>query len=239
MLYIKKIQLSRNLSYEFSRVRREQKSLIDKRTSQAAREAFDCLDKSLIRDSLIREQHGLCAYCMRRIDNTSFTTIEYWRPIEIDTEGALDYNNMLGVCDGGRKVNDSNYDECHVLCCDASKGKRKITKSPLNLFHMQKIRYSEDGRIYTYPRDEILERDINEVLHLNGENNLDTSTRLLRSRREAYRAYVRFMEKLSQEKKLSRSYIEKRIEQIESQDVYDEFAGVIIYFLKRKLKQSL
>ena len=104
---------------------------------------------------------------------------------------------------------------------------------------MQKIRYSEDGRIYTYPRDEILERDINEVLHLNGENNLDTSTRLLRSRREAYRAYVRFMEKLSQEKKLSRSYIEKRIEQIESQDVYDEFAGVIIYFLKRKLKQNL
>ena len=179
MLYIKKIQLSRKLSYEFSRVRREQKSLIDKRTSQAAREAFDCLDKSLIRDSLIREQHGLCAYCMRRIDNTSFT--------------ALDYNNMLGVCDGGRKVNDSNYDECHVLCCDASKGKRKITISPLNLFHMQKIRYSEDGRIYTYPRDEILERDINEVLHLNGENNLDTSTRLLRSRREAYRAYVRFM----------------------------------------------
>ena len=34
-------------------------------------------------------------------------------------------------------------------------------------------------------------------------------------------------------------YIEKRIEQIESQDVYDEFAGVIIYFLKRKLKQNL
>ena len=118
---------------------------------------------------------------------------------------------MLGVCDGGRKVNDSDYDEYHVLCCDASKGKRKIKISPLNLFHMHKIRYSEDGRIYTYPKDEILERDINEVLHLNGENNLDTSTRLLRSRREAYRVYVRFIEKLSQKRNSSGVTLKKEL----------------------------
>jgi len=149
------------------------------------------------------------------------------------------FATLPGVCDGGRKVNEADYEEHHVLCCDASKGNKTITISPLNQLHMQKIRYSEDGRIYTYPRDEILEADINEVLHLNGANNLDTCTRLLRGRREAYRAYARFIEKLSRDKKLSRSYIEKRVAQLENQATYDEFAGVIIYFLKRKLKQNL
>lgn len=237
MLYIKKIRVSKEVIDEINRVKREQKSLFDKRDPQSARIAFNCLDKTVIRDSLIREQHGLCAYCMRRIENNSDMTIEHWQSIEQNVDGAMDYENMLGVCDGGRKVNEADYEEHHVLCCDASKGSKTITISPLNQFHMQKIRYSEDGRIYTYPRDEILEADINEVLHLNGANNLDTCTRLLRGRREAYRAYARFIEKLSCDKKLSRSYIEKRVAQLENQATYDEFAGVIIYFLKRKLKR--
>ena len=237
MLHIRKHPTKESID-EISRVKREQKQLLDRRDSQSAREVFECLDKTIVRESLVKEQHGLCAYCMRRIGNTSATTIEHWQPIEKNTYGAIDYKNMIGVCDGGRKIPSLGDEEVsHILCCDASKGNTEITISPLNSVHMQKIRYSEDGKIYTYPKDKILERDINEVLHLNRENNLDTTTRLLWSRREAYRAYERFIKGLSQSNKLSRSFIEKKIKHMESQDTYDEFAGVVLYYLKRKLRQ--
>ena len=229
LLYIKKFQPTKEVADEISRVKRDCQF-------HSARDMFDSLDKSFIRASLIAEQHGLCAYCMRRIRNDTNMTIEHWRPIDIDENGALDYDNMLGVCDGGRRAG-TMVETPHVLCCDASKGDRAITINPCNLEHMSKIRYSTDGHIYTYPRDEILEKDINEVLHLNGEKGLDTSTRLLRSRREAYRAYESFIGSLSRSKKLSRSVIEKKIRHIENQETYDELAGVILYFLKRKLKQ--
>ena len=97
MLYIKKIRASKEVVDEINRVKREQKSLFDKRDPQSARIAFNCLDKTVIRDSLIREQHGLCAYCMRRIENNSDMTIEHWQSIEQNVDGAMDYENMLGV----------------------------------------------------------------------------------------------------------------------------------------------
>ena len=236
MLYIKKSQPSKEAVNEINRVRREQKALLEKRDHQIARKAFDCLDKSLIRECLIKEQHGLCGYCMRRIENDATTTIEHWEPIERNVDGVLDYGNMLGVCDGGSKVKEADIEDGRrILCCDAAKGNQEITISPYNKDHMDKIRYHEDGTIYTHPRDEILERDINDVLHLNGENGLDTSTRLLHGRRETYRSYFNEMKRHGN--KISRAYIEKRIKAIKSKDEYPAFAGVILYLLKRKLRE--
>ena len=236
MLYIRKSQPSKETVNEINRVRREQKALLDRRDQQSARKAFECLDKTIIRKNLIKEQHGLCGYCMRRIDDDESTTIEHLESINKNVDGALDYDNMLGVCDGGRTTAKDDWpDGHHILCCDAAKCNREITISPYNKKHMDKIRYHEDGTICTYPKDEALERDINDVLHLNGENGLDTSTRLLHGRREAYRAYVEEMKR--QGKNLSRAYIEKRIRAIESKETYPEFAGVILYLLKKKLRQ--
>ena len=148
MLYIRKSKPSREVAVDISRVRREQRSLIDRGTPEAALEVFDCLNKPLLRKSLIAEQHGLCAYCMRRIRDNADMTIEHWRPIDSNSWGAMDYENMLGVCDGGRKAGRTESEGSRpVLCCDASKGNREITISPCNPDHMQKIRYVEDGRI--------------------------------------------------------------------------------------------
>ena len=95
----KKSQPSKEVAYEISRVRREQKSLMSKGTPASARKAFD-------------------------------------------------YKNMLGVCDGGRRIYKSATEGSHrVLCCDASKGSRAI---PCKREHMMKIRYSEDGGIYIH-----------------------------------------------------------------------------------------
>lgn len=235
MLHIKKSQPSERVISDISRVKSEHKALLDRHDSPSGRKAFDYLDKPLIRKCLLKEQHGLCAYCMRRIREDN-TTIEHYEPIDKEPDGALDYDNMLGTCDGGRTIERADWTEGrHILCCDAAKGNREITISPYNKSHMDKIRYSEDGRIYTHPRDETLERDINDILHLNGRDGLDTSTGLLHGRREAYRSYAEKMRR--QGRNLSRAYIERRIEAIESQEIYPEFAGVILYLLKRKLRQ--
>lgn len=56
---------------------------------------------------------------------------------------------------------------------------------------MDKIAYDSEGKIYTKPKDEDMERDINEVLLLNGIRKkdgtvIDTSTELLKGRKDAY-----------------------------------------------------
>lgn len=229
MLYIMKSEPTKGAGEEISRVRREYKYLLEKRTPESAREAFDHLDKSLIRDSLVKEQHGICAYCMRRIESNIYMTIEHWSPIELEPDKAVDYGNMLGVCNGGREEA-YLYDGRCILCCDASKGYSKITISPLNPEHMKLIRYSSDGRIYTHPEDKILAKDINEVLNLN-------AITLVEGRKQAYESYVKFIKGLAKRNKLIRSVIEKEIERLENKATYNEFAGVVIYFLKKKLKQ--
>ena len=71
MLYIKKEPPSPEVAQEISRVKRDaQWRQSEQADSANARIAFDLLDKSIIRKQLIKEQHGLCAYCMRRINDS-------------------------------------------------------------------------------------------------------------------------------------------------------------------------
>ena len=84
---------------------------------------------------------------MRRIESNIHTTIEHWSSIELEPDRAVDYSNMLGVCNGGceKKWEDYLDDGRRILCCDASKRDRKMTISPLNPEHMKLIRYSAGG----------------------------------------------------------------------------------------------
>jgi len=92
--------------------------------TMAIRSQFDRLPKSIIRDALLKEQHYLCAYCMKRIRNNAggsqvvHMSIEHWLPLSQDKERALDYKNFLGVCKGGADVAGPR---ARVLCFDASK----------------------------------------------------------------------------------------------------------------------
>lgn len=242
MIYIEKHQPSKEILEELNKAKKD----FTIRSSKEAKIAFDSLTKhakDLIRESLIKEQHGLCAYCMRRIrsstpDEITTTTIEHYKPKSEYFDLTLDYTNMLAVCSGGRDKKDKN------LCCDASKGDQEITISPFNHDDMNKIRYKTDGTIYTYPRDEILEKDINEILKLNGERNAngdlmnDTSTELVKGRRDTYRnIFISFIKGLQSRNKLTRKNIEKRIQELESAENYQEYVGVLLYFLRRELKK--
>lgn len=103
MLFIDKSRIPADVAVELSRVKSAVRwECIDKADTVKIRSIFDQLDKSVIRSALVKEQKGLCAFCMRRIHESPSTSIEHLKPIANDGNAALDYRNMVACCDGGR-----------------------------------------------------------------------------------------------------------------------------------------
>lgn len=239
VIYIKKKKPPSKTIREVSRIKSNPDwKKIQSGNTKAIRNKFDELSKEPIRQSLLEEQSGLCAYCMRRIENNGRTTrIEHWYPLSKDKDQALDYRNMLAVCDGG-----ANYqgNEKKILCCDAFKGDdEELMISPLNVQHMQKITYDKKGYIKTKPFDAALEKDINERLRLNGlwkdkKFIADTSTGLVKGRKDTYQLYERFIKKLDRNGRCGSAQVKKKIDEIQTAEQKPEFAGVWLYFLNKK-----
>lgn len=244
MIYIRKKKPSQTIINKVNEIKRtEQWRCIQNGDTQAVRQEFDLLPKEEIRQSLLEEQRYLCAYCMKRIKNDGLhTTIEHWEPLSVNKDKALEYDNMLAVCDGGRKA-DLTGNVQRILCCDASKDEKEIAIDPTDERQMKLIKYKTNGEIYTDPEDKRLETDINQVLNLNGlrdqngELIADTSTQLLKGRRDAYEQCRTFFRMLDQKNKFTSNMKKKRIDAIEKQDEMAEYAGVTLFFLKKKYRE--
>ncbi len=208
--------------------------------TQSIRSFFDKLPKEEIRKSLLIEQHYLCAYCMKQIKNDSLhTTIEHFYSLSNDKNKALDYKNLLLVCDGGRNKTNG------ICCCDVTKKEKKLTINPLKEYMMDKINYKKDGTIYyedinNKKEEEKIQFDIDTILNLNGEikndKRIDTFTEILKGRRDAYKQYETIIKKLEKKEELNSNKIENEIKNIKSKEKYCEFIGVIVFFLERKKK---
>lgn len=253
MLYIKKKaedELNQKIIEALNAAKIDCKERQEAGDVKAARYAFDHLRvKEDIKESLLQEQHGLCAYCMQEITPSS-ARIEHWKPLSKNTEDALEYSNMFAVCYGGEHAEEPSEEFAQGkgrkgLCCDASKGDHDITLNPCNYSHMVRICYSdEDVFMSTQPRDETLNRDINDVLHLNGiirDGQLlyDTKTNLVHNRREVYRSFRAYIDDLEEKYTPDEVSlrIKERIKSLETSETYVAFVGVILYFLKRELKK--
>ena len=148
---------------------------------------------------------------------------------------------MLGVCDGGEKVTDN---QGHILCCDAHKKETEIELSPLNQVQMDKIAYDKDGRIFTEPKDADMETAINDVLLLNGIQKKDgtvrdTSTELLKGRRDAYARARRMMNTLNVKGKCTSAVIKKLMEELHNSAEREEYVGVKLYYFRKKYNSLL
>ncbi len=243
MLYIeKKTPSSSIMENEIKITKTSEWKAADGDDTELIRSFFDQLDKSLIRADLIKEQHGICAYCMKRIKSDESMTIEHYQPVKGHKDTVLNYKNMLGCCKGG---SGEMSDKSRVLCCDASKGDQEITIDPRNREMMDRIRYNKNGRIYVDPVDVILQNDIDNVLCLNGKLDKngkrisDTSTHIVEGRIDAYRKYEATMKLIDRkcdrnEEKIKRM-VSKRIKDIEEKTEYPEYAGVELFLLKRRL----
>lgn len=118
-------------------------------------------DNGELHESLVTEQRGLCCYCMSRI-TTDTVSVEHWHCQSDDSHDDLDYDNMLGVCDGGEGRLPSD-----MFHCDKSKGNRPIKFNPANpANHIEKeIYYSMEGVIKS--KDDEFDSDLNKKLNLN------------------------------------------------------------------------
>ncbi|MBQ4058540.1 MAG: TIGR02646 family protein [Lachnospiraceae bacterium] len=243
MLYIEKGRVPAEVLAKVNDIKRSPEwRSIQEGDTNAVRLQFDMLPKEQIRESLIKEQHGLCAYCMKRIHNNGLsTTIEHFVPLSKDKDSALEYSNMLAVCDGGKNT---FVEGKRILCCDAcKKDEDEMTVNPLNKYMMDKISYKTNGTIYTEPYDKKIEDDINYILCLNGKLDRngktvsDTTTEIILGRKRAYEWCDAFIRKLKDKRKCTSSRIKKKMEEIYNEDERREYAGVILFFLNRKYKE--
>lgn len=243
MLYIAKEGLPDDINGRIIELRKsdEWKSIREDDTD-AIRRVFDTeFPKNEVKEILLREQHGICAYCMKRIRMDSHSRVEHLVPLSKDKEKAIDYMNMLGVCDGGEKA---TGDQGHILCCDAHKKETEMKLSPLNKFQMDKIAYDKEGRIFTEPKDAEMETAINDVLLLNGIQKKggtvrDTSTELIKGRRDAYERARRMMNTLNAKGKCTSAVIKKLMDELYNSDEREEFVGVKLYYFRKKYNSLL
>jgi uncharacterized protein (TIGR02646 family) len=119
-------------------------------------------DKQGLRDSLVAEQRGLCAYCMSRIvADEKLMKVEHWQSQASFPERQLDYPNLLGVCLGGKgRAPKAQH-------CDTRKGDMVLSRNPSDAAHNveQHIKYDPDGTIRS--TDPVFDGELNSVLNLN------------------------------------------------------------------------
>ncbi len=237
MIFIEKEGLPNDISRKIIELSKSEKwKNISEDDTNAIRQVFDNeFPKNDVKRILLREQHGICAYCMRRIRMDSHSRVEHLLPLSKNKDKAIDYNNMLGVCDGGERI---SVNQGHILCCDAHKKETEITISPFDKTQMDKIAYDNYGKIYTEPKDEAMERDINDVLVLNGIQKKDgtvrdTSTELLKGRRDAYHRAKRMMETLNKNGRCTSAVIKKIMDKLYASDELEEYVGVQLYYFRK------
>ena len=161
---------------------------------KAKNAAFEEMDKEVKQDlkaSLIKEQHGICAYCQNllkdkiKIEHHCEQTICDGKNGTIDRR--LDYTNLFAVCIGETTTQekDKNGLPKKVLHCDTlksqfnSKNGLPIEVNPRIQIHIDKINYSSNGRILS--KEERHDKEINSILGLNAVHLKDMRKRMWRS----------------------------------------------------------
>ena len=197
---------------------------------------FDGSNKADLRKSLVKEQGGLCCYCMCRIPeiDSKFPgmKIEHFKSYSKYTSERLVYRNLFGACWGNgqeRMVNGSLPQTCDTF---RSRGNEDITSFNLLTTDLESdIRYLSNGTIQA--QNAFIDRDINDILNLNDQS--------LRSRREGVRAGIsNRLRQLNVKGKVTPKAIRDLIEGYKSRDAmgsFKEFYPVAVYYLNSKLKQ--
>lgn len=177
--------------------------------------------KQILRESLWREQGGICAYCMQSIKpNGQSMKIEHFHARNSDNE--LDYHNLLAVCHGGegRRV------EHHT--CDTCKGDREIHISPLNAGDMLTISYTSNGIITTSKPGG--QDELDAILNLNDKY-------LVQNRRKQLHALKKGISNHFKNKTVSKQYWQKiyRYYSLKEDGTYQEYVGILLWYLKKKI----
>lgn len=177
-------------------------------------------DKQAIRQALVQEQRGLCAYCMMRIAGEAESTkIEHIRPRRY-REGLFDWSNLVACCDG-REGRPSAHQTCDTKKGDAELG-------ALNVLAPQKIRYAFGSARVGSELGEV-DRDLNDALNLNDaqlvvnrKQALDVAMKLLKRKMPAHGSWPV-------------GSVRRALEQLRSRQPLDPYFGIVEHWLDRHI----
>lgn len=185
--------------------------------------------KPFLREALYDEQGGICAYCMRRLDDehdrstVSSNKIEHLKSQSVCTrEEAMDYSNMVLCCNG--QIAGTACENTH---CDTHKGEDEIHFSPFEGSFIQSVSYKHDGTILS--NHQIWNNDFNVVLNLN-------QAMLVENRHAALKGLVNTMGK----GKWGKAEINRQISSFSNRDangLYKPYCEMIVWFLRKRLSK--
>ena len=198
---------------------REPRSLTEHRT-QANADYDNYNQKNDLRQSLVREQKGLCCYCMSRIrPDRNHMKIEHWQCQDNYPQKQLDYSNLLGACLGGQ--GQPRRDQ-H---CDTRKGNSDISFNPADpsCDVERMFKFMGNGRIEAI--DPAIDREINEILNLNWYRLVENRKAVLDS----------FKQRLG----IGSFNPERELRKWDGSqtDKLPEYAQVVVYWIKKRLKR--
>jgi uncharacterized protein (TIGR02646 family) len=175
-------------------------------------------DKAALRQALVAEQRGLCCYCQSRIRATQDgMKIEHWRCQANHPARQLDFDNLLGACQGGHGRPEREHH------CDTRKGNNDLCFSVCDPMHPvdRQIRFLGDGTIKA--EHDAIDGAINSVLGLN-------LPRLVSNRKAVLAAFQQRLED------------GRRVDPARELPKWDgrqpgelpEFAQVVVYWLRKR-----
>ncbi|MGO8698941.1 MAG: retron system putative HNH endonuclease [Limisphaerales bacterium] len=183
-------------------------------------------DKDGLRRQLVREQRGLCCYCLSRIRPVADAMkIEHWHSQDGFPDEQLDYSNLLGACLGGAG-------QPNVLQhCDTKKGNSTVSKNPAEPARRVEtfLHYEGDGRIVS--DDTSLNSELENVLNLN--------TAFLKNNRKA--TLDGFHRALRKRGEIQRITLERWLRDWNGDSDENElrpFCQVVVYWLRKRLAHA-
>ena len=179
--------------------------------------------KKELKNYLIDEQGGLCAYCMARISEKE-STIEHYIPRNGDNADptlAIEYRNLLAVCCNGRKNGINQH-------CDVSKGDELISIDPCRKSDIEQLYYKTSGKICC--KNNEYSKDLDKTLNLNNATLINNRKAALISALEIYRK--------KSGGRWSKDFLRRCLDRLVSKDPKTPYAGIIIFELNNRLQRT-
>ena len=181
-------------------------------------------EKDELRDPLLTEQGGICCYCMRRITAQNMK-IEHWACQANHPALQLDYQNLLGACDGGERA------AVHLQYCDTHKGNADITVHPADPHHNCEvlIKYQADGVIYS--ANPQIDHDLDVTLNLNLQ-------RMTANRASVLDGAIAGLRKKRPDGDWTKAFLQAELNNWTGGGQSREYSGIVTYYLRKKIAKT-
>ena len=185
--------------------------------------------KDELRHSLVREQRGLCCYCMSRIrPDRRLMKIEHWRSQKDHESEQLNYRNLLGACLGGHGQPPSKQH------CDTKKSEKAIKWNPADPQHQieSRIVFEPDGSIQAH--DPEFNGQLADVLGLNLAWLKSNRKAKITAIAEWWMPYRHIRDRSVRDRLVQR----KRSRYANGDQDLPEYCQVVVHWLDKKLSKS-